>query len=145
MNLEVNGKKIKKHNIYFQVVLHLVMCWICMATAYTFLEGYCDEKYPSMFPETHMQVLASTNWPHVLADTRTTGKCHRCHRRFTVTAVRSAFPWLPRNAMERLCHERMEKTAPDPFSDGLLVGWKSPHRLKKSLVCSKNIGPICLI
>lgn len=47
-----------------------------------------------MFPESYMQVLASANWPHVLADTRTTGKCHRCQRRFTVTADRSAFPWL---------------------------------------------------
>ena len=30
-----------------------------------------------------------------------------------------------------------KKSGSRPFSDGWLVGWKSPHRLKKSLMCSK--------
>lgn len=103
-----------------------------------------------MFPDKKKKKsYAAGSSPHKLATCAawhrgTTGKCHRCQRRFTVTAVRSAFPWLPRNANGKTLPWKngKKKTAPDPFSDGWLVGWKSRALPKEIPYMLQNIAPI---
>lgn len=115
------------------------MWWVCRAAPYKFLEEDHGEKYPSMFPKTHethagsgLHKLATYAGWHQdywkMSQVSQAFYCHCCQVGFSMTSQKcngKTLPW------------KNGKNCSRPFSDGWLVGWKSLHHLKKSLMCSK--------
>lgn len=108
-----------------------------MARPNTFLVNYHDEKCHSMFywnsyAGSSLHKLATCAGWHQdywkMSQVSEAFYCHCCQVDFSMTSQKcngKTLPW------------KNGKNCSRPFSDGWLVGWKSLHCFKKSLICSK--------
>ena len=127
-----------------QVLIRWLMSPVCLAAPFTFWVGSRGEIDRPMFPETHMQVLAADKWAPCAGWRRACWQMSQVLRGVLLSpTVRSAFPRLPRTAMERLCQWKNGKKCSRPLCDGWSVGWKSPDRSEKSLMCSIYWSCLC--